>query len=86
MPNFSKKFILITDASNEAIGAILAQEDTNKILKMISYFGKRLDKAQYNYSVTDKELLAIAKACDHYRHYLLGKEFDLKQITKPYHI
>ena len=78
LPDSKKKFILITDASNTAIGAILAQEDTKGKRKMISTFSKRLDKAQTNYSVTDKELLAIVKACEHYRYYLLGKEFELE--------
>lgn len=44
---------------------------------MISAFSKKLDKAQKNYSITDRELLAIVKACDHYRHYLVGKEFEI---------
>ena len=82
LPDFTNRFVLITDASNEAMGAILAQEDKNGKRKMISAFSKRLDKAQLNYSVTDKELLAIVKACEHYRFYLVGKEFDLETDHK----
>ncbi len=37
-----------------------------------------MDRHQINYSVTDKELLAVVKSIDHYRHYLLGREFTLK--------
>lgn len=71
-PDFNKKFIVITDASSTAIGGILAQKDKNVIEKMIYSNSKNLDKAQLNYSVTDKELLSIVKTLDHFRHYLLG--------------
>ena len=77
IPDLEKEFILITDASSIAIGAILAQYDTCGKLKIISAFSKKMDKAQTNYSVTDKELLGLVKSIDHYRHYLLGREFQL---------
>ena len=44
---------------------------------MISAFSKKLDKAQLNYSATGKELLGLVKSIEHYRHYLLGREFEL---------
>ncbi|KAF9756156.1 Retrovirus-related Pol polyprotein from transposon 17.6, partial [Nosema granulosis] len=81
-PDFSKEFILTTDASEHGIGAILAQKDEKGIEKMISAYSKIFDKHQINYSVTDKELLAVVKGIEHYRHYLLGKEFILKTDHK----
>lgn len=76
-PNLEKDFIVITDASNEAIGAILAQKDETGKEKMIYAFSKKLDKSQKNYSTTDKELLAVVKTLEHFRHYLLGRPFVL---------
>ncbi|KAF9752794.1 Retrovirus-related Pol polyprotein from transposon 17.6, partial [Nosema granulosis] len=81
-PDFSKGFILTTDASEIGIGAILAQADSDGKEKMISAFSKNFDKHQLNYSVTDKELLAVVKSIEHYRHYLLGKEFILRTDHK----
>ncbi|KAF9762442.1 Transposon Tf2-11 polyprotein [Nosema granulosis] len=49
---------------------------------MISAFSKNLDKAQLNYSVTDKELLAVVKGIENYRHYLLGAQFILRTDHK----
>ncbi|KAF9761553.1 Retrovirus-related Pol polyprotein from transposon 17.6 [Nosema granulosis] len=49
---------------------------------MIAAFSKTLDKAQKNYSVTDKELLGIVKGIEHFRHYLLGKQFTLRTDHK----
>lgn len=77
-PNFVKPFTVITDASNEAIGAVFAQENEVGEEKMIYAYSKRLDKAQLNYSVTDKELLPVVKSLEHFRHSLIGKEFTLK--------
>ncbi|KAF9762994.1 Retrovirus-related Pol polyprotein from transposon [Nosema granulosis] len=81
-PDFEKEFILTTDASEYGIGAILGQIDKVGREKMISSYSKNFDKHQMNYSVTDKELLAVVKGIEHYRHYLLGKEFILKTDHK----
>ncbi|MGL5707230.1 MAG: reverse transcriptase/ribonuclease H family protein, partial [Aeromonas sp.] len=81
-PNFNNKFILTTDASNYAIGGILSQQNNDGKEEMISAYLKWLDKAQLNYSVTDKELLAVVKCLEHFRHYLIGKEFLLQTDHK----
>ncbi|KAF9760594.1 Retrovirus-related Pol polyprotein from transposon [Nosema granulosis] len=81
-PDFKKEFILTTDASDIGIGAILTQKDAAGREQMIAAFSKSLDKAQKNYSVTDKELLGIVKSIEHFRHYLLGKQFTLRTDHK----
>ncbi|MGL5690887.1 MAG: RNase H-like domain-containing protein, partial [Bacteroidales bacterium] len=81
-PNFANKFILTTDASNYAIGGILSQQNSDGKEEMIYAYSKGLDKAQLNYSVTDKELLAVVKCLEHFRHYLIGKEFLLRTDHK----
>ncbi|KAF9760902.1 Retrovirus-related Pol polyprotein from transposon [Nosema granulosis] len=81
-PDISKPFILTTDASDYGIGAILSQVKEDGQEKMISAFSKNLDKAQLNYSVTDKELLAVVKGIENYRHYLLGAQFILRTDHK----
>ncbi|KRH93398.1 pol polyprotein [Pseudoloma neurophilia] len=76
-PDFDLPFILITDASSIAISAILAQKDVHGRLKMIYTFSKKFDKSQQNYSVTDKELLAVIKGVEKFRPYLIGRKFTL---------
>jgi len=49
---------------------------------MIYAYSKKLDKAQLNYSVTDKELLGVVKATEHFRRYLLGRRFVLRTDHK----
>lgn len=81
-PRFNEKFILTTDSSNDAIGAVLSQGGIGNDLP-ISYFSRTLNKSQMNFSTTEKELLAIVEACKHYRCYLYGQTFDIVCDHKP---
>uniref|UniRef100_A0A1X7UKX1 Integrase catalytic domain-containing protein n=1 Tax=Amphimedon queenslandica TaxID=400682 RepID=A0A1X7UKX1_AMPQE len=76
-PNFSKEFILDTDASNSGIGAVLSQLYDGKE-HVVAYASKALHKAERNYSVTRKELLAIVNFPSHFRQYLLGLPSSLQ--------
>lgn len=81
-PDMSREFILTTDASSTGIGAVLSQISKNGTEKMICAYSKKLDKAQTNYSVTDRELLAVVKGIENFRHYLLGKPFSVRTDHK----
>lgn len=76
-PDFSKPFILDTDASNQAIGAVLSQKvGTNE--KVIAYASRTLSKAERKYCVTRKELLALVYFVKYFRHYLYGRRFTAR--------
>lgn len=66
-PDFKKKFILTTDASNDAIGGVLSQDD-----KPIIFISKTLNKTEKNYATNEKELFAIVYALKNLRNYLYG--------------
>ena len=72
VPDKTKPFILETDASLEAWGAVLRQYDHNRELKACSYLLKAFNPAERNYQIYDQELLAIVRALKTWRHYLLG--------------
>ena len=73
-PSQSEKFYLDTDASNNSIGAVLRQIQNGQE-KVIAYGSRTLTKAEKNYSVTRKELLALVYFMQHFRYYLLGRPF-----------
>ncbi|MCO5560282.1 hypothetical protein L7F22_013893 [Adiantum nelumboides] len=65
-------FVVETDASDKAIDAVLLQEG-----RPIAFESKKLDRAQQNYSVYERELYAIVHALRKWRHYLYGAEFEV---------
>jgi hypothetical protein len=72
LPEPSKPYRLITDASDFAAGAILEQPDALNRWHPVTYFSKSLQPAERNYEIHDKELLAIILALEQFRHYLEG--------------
>jgi hypothetical protein len=68
----SSPFVLHTDASGQGIGAVLEQEG-----HVIGYASRSLSQSEQNYSVIQKECLAIVYATKQFRHYLLGCTFQL---------
>lgn len=77
LPDITKPFVLDTDASNEAIGAVLSQ-NIDGTERVIAYASRTLTKSERKYCVTRKELLAVVHFVKHYRHYLYGKRFLLR--------
>ena len=75
-PDFSRDFILTTDASTKSIGAVLSQGEIGKDLP-IAYASRVLNDAEQRYSVTDQEALAVVWAVEYFRPYLYGRKFLL---------
>ena len=74
MPDFSKDFIIFTDASQVGVGAALCQlTDDREDLVFICLASKKFDKTQKNWSTSERELFAIVWACEHYDMYIKGR-------------
>ena len=74
-PDFSpasKQFQLYTDASATGIGAVLEQCG-----HVIAYTSRALSEPEKNYSVIQKECLAVVHSLKQFRHYLLGRKFSI---------
>ncbi|XP_075079957.1 uncharacterized protein LOC142165263 [Nicotiana tabacum] len=88
-PNWEQPFELMCDASDYAVGAVLGQRK-DKLMHPIYYASRTLSGAQLNYTVTEKEMLAVVFTFDKYviekkdskphliRWVLLLQEFDLE--------
>jgi len=71
IPDTSKPFVIHTDASDSATGAVLSQDQGNG-LQPVAFLSATLKDAEKNYSTYDKEMLAIIHACQAWRHLLHG--------------
>ena len=72
------QFHLQTDASAVGIGAVQEQNGC-----VIAYASRTLSQAERNYSVIQRECLAIVEALKQFRHYLLGRHFFLLTDHAP---
>lgn len=85
LPNPSKPFVLETDASKHAYGAVLMQEDDNGDLHPCGFISKAFNQAERNYQIYDRELMAVIQGLKAWRQYLLGPEIlircDHKNLT-----
>jgi len=69
-PNFSKPFLIYTDASGTGLGAVLSQLNDDEKECVITYASRSLNKAECNYGITDQECLAVVWAVKHFEQYL----------------
>lgn len=81
-PDFNKPFVLTTDASNFAIGAILSQGEVGSDLP-VSYASRTLNNHEISYSTIEKEMLAIIWATKQFRPYLYGRKFTIVTDHRP---
>ena len=65
--NFSKPFVIHTDASKVQLGVVISQDN-----KPIAFYSRKLNPAQVNYTTTEKELLSIEDTLKELRNILLG--------------
>jgi hypothetical protein len=99
-PILDKPFVIQTDASDYAIAGVLLQLDLNENLLPLEYYSRKLNDSELNYSIHDKELLAIKESLQEWRHYVMYvKEpiqvfcdhknllyFKDTRLTKPRHL
>jgi transposase InsO family protein len=79
LPDFTKPFRVICDASDYGIGAVLLQND-----QPVAWESRRYSDAERNYSPTDQEALAVIHALKVWRCYLeSGQEVSLVTDHNP---
>ena len=82
--NYSKPFVLETDASSDELGAVLLQEGEDGKLHPIAYGSRSLTKAERNYHLGKTEFLMLKWAVtDHFKEYLIYQPFVVWTDNNP---
>ena len=77
MPRHEGTYYFDTDASDIALGAVLLQnQDGDEVV--LAYASRILSRAEQNYDVTRRELLAVVFGLKVYKQYLLEREFVIR--------
>ena len=77
-PDFTRKFILQTDASNRIVGAVLSQLDEEGRDRPIAYFSRKLLPREERFSTVEQECLAIKLGVEAFKVYLMGRYFVIQ--------
>ena len=86
-PDYSKEFILETDASLKGLGAVLSQREDDSVVRVITYVSQSLrpgEKSMRDYSSAKIDLLALKwSVCEKFKDYLLGSKFTVYTDNNP---
>uniref|UniRef100_A0A670KGS1 Gypsy retrotransposon integrase-like protein 1 n=1 Tax=Podarcis muralis TaxID=64176 RepID=A0A670KGS1_PODMU len=79
--NPSRPMRVETDASDRAVGAVLLQQDQQGDWRPCAFYSRKLSKSEQNYTIWDRELLAIHAAFKAWRHFLIGARHTVQVHT-----
>ena len=66
------------DASDYVMGSMLSMEVENGRWKPVAFLSKSLNETEGNYEIHDKEMLAIIRGLEVWRHLLEGAQFKFE--------
>ena len=75
--------VLVTDASNQGVGAVLLHTLHNGTERPVAYASRTFNDREKQYSVLDKEALAIIFGVTKFYQYVYGRNFTLRTDHKP---
>ena len=82
-PITNKEFIIEVDASKEAVGGVLLQEQHDGVIKPVSYCSYALSLSQQNWETYSQEVYALVLAVRKWHVYLFGNKFTFRSDHDP---
>jgi len=71
-PDLDKEFSIEANASNYATGGILSMKGSDELWRPVAFISKSLSDTERNYEIHDKEMLAVVRCLEAWRHFLEG--------------
>ena len=81
MPDTMQPFVIESDTSLTTTVAVLQQQNVNGDWHPVVYLSQSLLPAERNYKIYDRELLAIVRALEAWRHYFMGGPYAVRILT-----
>jgi len=70
--DLDKEFIVEADTSNYATGRVLSMKCSDDKWRPVAFISKSLSDTKRNYEIHDKEMLAVVKCLEAWKHFLEG--------------
>jgi len=77
-PDIDKKMRIEVDASDYATGGVLSMECGDGLWRPVAFLSKSLNETERNYEIHDKEMLAIIRGLEAWRHLLEGAQYKFE--------
>ena len=69
-PDLDKKFRMEADTSNYATEGVLSMKCSDNMWRPVTFISKSLSDTEQNYEIHNKEMLAVIKCLEEWRHFL----------------
>ena len=73
-PDLDKKIRMEVDTSDYVTGEVLLIECKDGLWRLVAFLSKSLNEMERNYKIHDKEMLAIIRGLESWRHLLEGAQ------------
>ena len=80
-PDLDKEFRVEANTSNYATGGVLSMKCSDKKWRPVAFILKSLSNIEQNYKIHNKEMLAVVRCLEAWRHFLEGA-VEKFEITK----
>jgi len=77
-PDLDKEFRVEANASNYATEGVLTMKYSNKLWRLVAFISKSLSDIERNYKIHNKEILAVVRCLEAWRHFLEGTTIKFK--------
>jgi len=80
-PDLDKKIRMEVDASDYVTGGVLSKKCEDRRWRPVAYLLKSLNEMERNYEIHNKEMLAVIRGLENWRHLLEGTHFKFEIWT-----
>ena len=81
IPDIDKEMRVEADASDYATGGVLSTKCEDGKWRPVAFISKLLNAIEHNYEIHDKEMLAVIRCLEAWRHYLEGAKLEFEIWT-----